>query len=163
MVMKSIFRRTLSVYFLMCCLSFISVVASAQTVNPAYQTITFFADRVLSNQTSDGAIVMGDPTVKPYEVSPYFSNLAAYGLMRAYEVTNNPVYLTAAQQWTEWYIMHLNANGTIYNYTGTPGNWISTNSYDSTDAYASTFLEVAQKVLLYSSAKSSVAQLITAS
>src|SRR5208283_2545360 len=79
------------------------------------------------------------------------------------EVTNNPVYLTAAQQWTEWYIMHLNANGTIYNYTGTPGNWISTNSYDSTDAYASTFLEVAQKVLLYSSAKSSVAQLITAS
>jgi len=73
-------------------------------------------------------------------------------LMRAYEITNNPQYLNAAQSWAVWYLQHQNNDGTIYDFTGTAGHWAPT--YD----YASTFLEVAHKVLLYTPADHPVAQ-----
>jgi hypothetical protein len=44
---------------------------------------------------------------------PYFSNLAAHGLMRAHEITYNPRYLKAVQAWTIWYAGYQNADGTI--------------------------------------------------
>ena len=126
--------------------------------NSAHDALVRFADRILANQLTDGAIVMGDPTFPPFEVVPYFSNLAAHGLMRAYEITNDPRYLNSAQSWTAWYLRHQNMDGTIYDFTGTVGHWTPTNDYDSTDSYASTFLEVAQKVLLYTPADHPVAQ-----
>jgi hypothetical protein len=101
---------------------------------------------------------MGDSSFPPFQVVPYFGNLAGDGLMRAYEITNDPQYLNAAQSWTFWYLQHQNADGTIYDFTGTVGHWTPTYDYDSTDSYASTFLEMAHKILLYTPADHPVAQ-----
>jgi len=130
-------------------------------VDSAQDALVRFADQILSNQLSDGAIVMGDPTTPPFEVIPYFSNLAAIGLMKAYDITFDPRYLNAAQSWATWYIGHQNADGTIYDYTGTVGTWSPDYDYDSTDSYASTFLEVTQKILLHTPADQPLAQMLT--
>jgi hypothetical protein len=143
-----------------CCMILLSF-PGISAADPAYNALTRFADRIIANQLPDGAIVMGDPTFPPFQVIPYFSNLAAYGLMRAYEITYDPRYLSAAQAWTIWYIGHQNPDGTVYDYDGVVGNWTPTYDYDSTDSYASTFLEVAEKVLLYTSADHPVSKLLT--
>jgi len=141
-------------------LSLFSFSTSAFAADSAQDALVRFADRILSNQLPDGAIVMGDPTFPPFQVMPYFSNLAAFGLMRAYDITYDPRYLNAAQAWAVWYIGHQNPDGTVYDYFGQVGQWTPTYDYDSTDSYASTFLEVTQKILLYTPADQPVAQML---
>jgi hypothetical protein len=145
---------------LTCILLLFSTIASA-AADPARDALVRFADRILANQMPDGAIIMGDPAYPPFQVVPYFSNLAAHGLMRAYEITYNPRYLNAVQAWTIWYVGHQNADGTIYDFNGTVENWTPTYDYDSTDSYPSTLLEVAQKVLLFTPADHPVTQMLT--
>ena len=159
--MKNILKRSAIVSGLMACCIILSVNPAASASDPAHDALVRFADRILANQLTDGAIVMGDPSFPPFQVVPYFSNLAAHGLMRAYEITYDPRYLNAAQAWSVWYLQHRNTDGTIYDFTGTVGHWTPTYDYDSTDSYASTFLEVAQKVLLYTPAGHPVAQALT--
>jgi hypothetical protein len=127
---------------LVVCGIFLSMSPAPSASDPAHDALVRFADRILANQQTDGAIVMGDPSFPPFQVVPYFGNLAGDGLMRAYEITNDPQYLNAAQSWTFWYLQHQNADGTIYDFTGTVGHWTPTYDYDSTDSYASTFLEM---------------------
>jgi len=102
-------------------LSLFSFSTSAFAADSAQDALVRFADRILSNQLPDGAIVMGDPTFPPFQVMPYFSNLAAFGLMRAYDITYDPRYLNAAQAWAVWYIGHQNPDGTVYDYFGQVG------------------------------------------
>jgi hypothetical protein len=77
-------------------------------------------------------------------IRPYLGNLAAMGLLK------DPTRYGAVQAWMQWYIAHLNygdkwgLNGTIYDYNvSTTGVETSTNSADSTDSYAATFLSLA--------------------
>jgi len=98
------------------------------------------AKAIRAQQRSDGAIVMGDRA--PYRLSPYVANYAALGLLDAYQITHDPSSLRAVKRWQEWYLAHLNVDGTIYDYSGDVGAWQPTNDYDSTDAYAATFMRL---------------------
>jgi hypothetical protein len=78
-------------------------------------------------------------------IRPYLGNLAALGMVR------DPNRYAAVQAWMQWYIAHLNygdkwgLSGTIYDYNVslTTGAETSTNTADSTDSYAATFLSLA--------------------
>jgi hypothetical protein len=151
-------KYTITICLAVCCFLIFGSSTLAAT-DPTHAALVRFAERIVANQMSDGAIIMGDPSFPPpFEVVPYFSNLAAYGLMRAYEITSNPKYLASAQAWAGWYLAHQNIDGTIYDFYGTAGHWNPTYDYDSTDSYASTFLEVAQKILLYTSSTATISQ-----
>lgn len=100
------------------------------------------ADEILRHQTPDGALAMSHATAATNAVVPYFANGAAIGLADAYRVTRDARYLNAAQRWAGWYEAHMNADGTVYDYNGSPQAWVSTGKYDSTDSYASTYMEL---------------------
>ena len=112
--------------------------AAAPRVHP----IARFADEIVRRQASDGAIVQNRVTAEGNHVVPYFSNMAALGLLSAYCSLKDVRYLQSAKRWTDWYAGHMNADGTVYDYNGKPGAWKPTGDYDSTDSYASTYLEV---------------------
>lgn len=71
---------------------------------------------------------------------PYFSNMAASGLASATLATGNPAYANAAWSWLNWYAAHMDASGFVTDYELRSGTWVSTGGFDSTDAYAATFL-----------------------
>lgn len=98
------------------------------------------ADRILEHQTEEGAILMNPKGERENFVIPYFSNFAALGLCRAYSVTKDEKYLKSARAWLDWYAKHLNPDGTIYDYKGPPLCLVPTGDYDSSDAYAGTFI-----------------------
>jgi len=100
------------------------------------------ADTILSHQSSDGVIAQDRATGRPSELIPYYANFAADGLAEAYRVTHEPAFLRGAKQWVAWFAAHQNPDGTIFDYTGKPGEWKSKGTYDSTDSYAATFLEL---------------------
>ncbi len=100
------------------------------------------ADQILRHQTADGAITQGLPSDAASRIVPYFGNFAALGLVAAYAQTHHRPYLNAARNWIAWYEAHQNANGTIFDYTGTSGAWKPTGDFDSTDSYAATYLEL---------------------
>lgn len=104
------------------------------------------ADSILALQETDGAITMGHTGEQPVRVIPYFSNLAAIGLVDVYSQTRDMRYLEAARRWAVWYESHMNADGTVNDFTGKPGAWKSTGDYDSTDSYAGTYLELLQAI-----------------
>jgi hypothetical protein len=92
-----------------------------------------------STQLPDGAI--RDSST---HISPYFANRAAIGMVLAGGHT------AAVQSWMSWYLAHLNltdmwgTSGTIYDYSvNAQGTESSLNQADSTDAYAATFLSLA--------------------
>lgn len=101
------------------------------------RTIT---DRILALQTPDGAFSLGKRVV------PYFGNFGALGLVTVAQNETDVAYkrrlLDTARRWTHWYDAHRNPDGTIFDYEGTSGAWKSTGKYDSTDSYASTYLEL---------------------
>ena len=103
------------------------------------------ADEIIKRQTSDGAIVMNGIRATN-EVSPYFGNLAAIGLVRAAQATGNGRYLLAAERWAGWYAKSMNPNGTVCDYIGAPAAWRSTGNFESTDSYAATFLELLEAI-----------------
>lgn len=114
---------------------------AAATKSAARAALIRAADFLVSRCAADGALRMG-PTADGEKVVPYFANLAALGLVDAYRVTRNATYLNAAKNWVAWHDAHRNADGTIFDYTGTSGAWRSTGAADSTDSYASTYLEL---------------------
>lgn len=105
------------------------------------QGLVALADRILRKQLADGAIVQGLLPAASSHVIPYCADMAAHGLAEAYRVTRDRRYRDGGRRWIAWYEAHQNANGTIYDYDGAPGAWKGTGDYDSTDSYASTFLE----------------------
>ena len=115
--------------------------AFSAAAGPFNLPITRCADEILRRQTSDGAIVMGGIQTTN-NVSPYFADLAAIGLVMAARETGNRRYLSAAEHWFDWYAARMNPNGTVFDYTGSPAAWRSTGDFDSTDSYAATALEL---------------------
>jgi len=101
-------------------------------------------DSIVLCQLSSGAIAEASP---PVFIRPYFSNLAAMGVVAAKQ------HLDAVENWMCWYVEHLNATdvwninngGTIYDYN-VDGQGIETPTHDadSTDSYAATFLSLAR-------------------
>lgn len=71
---------------------------------------------------------------------PYFSNYAVIGLSKAYTYTKEEKYLKAVDAWLTWYAKHINPDGTVYDYKGRSSKLITTGDYDSSDAYAGTFI-----------------------
>lgn len=109
---------------------------------PRTAAVARFADEIVRRQASDGAIVMGRLAANDNKVVPYFANLAAIGLVTASRDTGDHRYLAAAKRWAAWYSAHMNADGTVYDYSGRPGAWTSKGDFDSTDSYAGTYLEL---------------------
>ena len=88
----------------------------------------------------DGAILY-----TPTEIQPYYANITATGM------TKDPARMPQVTAWMKWYINHLNwpdkwgLYGTMYDYTVTNGAEAATQSADSTDSYAATFLSLVWK------------------
>ncbi|MBC7327353.1 hypothetical protein H5T87_04470 [bacterium] len=97
-------------------------------------------EQILRFQTKDGAILMKPCEENENYLIPYFSNFASIGLSIAYKATKEEKYLKSAKAWLEWYVKHLNPDGTIYDYKGSPSELNPTMDYDSSDAYAGTFI-----------------------
>ena len=118
--------------------------------NPYLTALRRAANRIVSYQQTDGAITMGGGT----QVNPYFSSHAAIGLAHAYKVTKDKRYSLAIRNWLSWYTKHINEDGTIDNFDNASGQWQpylnpKTSSYfDSTDAYAATFMEALSEAIL---------------
>lgn len=74
-------------------------------------------------------------------INPYFSNLAAWALL------TDPANLPVVQRHMDWYIAHLNADGTIDDYERKSGQLRSTGTYDSADSYAATFFTIVARYL----------------
>jgi hypothetical protein len=111
--MKGVLKVSVIMPVLLICIFLLFSNIASTAADPAWDALVRFADRILTNQMPDGAIIMGDSAYPPPQVVPYFSNLAAHGLMRAHEITYNPRYLKAVQAWTIWYAGYQNADGTI--------------------------------------------------
>lgn len=94
------------------------------------------------HQLKDGAIAYSNTNIEPY-----FANIAATGWLKI------PSQLANVRAWIAWYVAHLNAadiwnlGGTIYDYTYTAsGAETSTQSADSVDSYAATFLTLVREL-----------------
>lgn len=103
-------------------------------------------DFILSKQLDDGAI-LGVTRSGYIDINPYFSNIAALGLLAADTTASR----AGALDWMEWYLDHLNAAATNvpansvfdYRYYPATDTQVSTGDFDSVDSYASTTLNVA--------------------
>lgn len=90
------------------------------------------------NQRPSGAIVLH--AIDKSRIVPYFANHAAWGLV-PYKKYNKEI-----RAYLDWYFARLNRPdrfgriGTVYDYEIRNGQEVSTNDYDSADAYAGTFL-----------------------
>lgn len=75
-------------------------------------------------------------------IVPYFANYAALGLVSAYRLELiDGSGLERVRRWLEWYARHMDPEtGVITDYTGRHPVYASTRDYDSSDAYAGTFL-----------------------
>jgi len=104
------------------------------------ELIKKIGDKILEYQASDGAIFLYHLKRNDNIVIPYFSNYASIGLSLAYCRTRERKFLEGAKAWLNWYASHLNPDGTIYDYEGIPSELKPTGDYDSSDAYAGTFI-----------------------
>jgi hypothetical protein len=95
---------------------------------------------IRSAQLADGAIE-AEPGAG--EISPYGANYAALGLARAASELRDRADADAAWRWLAWYQAHQDAAGFVTDYRVVAGTETSTQTYDSTDAYAATFLSAA--------------------
>ena len=150
--LEAIFRKMTTFFLLMlCAILNVNTLAGAGTSSNSTDIQTV-ADWIISlqyinpNLPNYGAIKIhhepGDLNGNLYfNVVPYYSNLGVLGLLLA------PVKskLEVAERWINWYLRHLNANGTMYDYwylqDGTRETTCRYN--DSEDSYAATFLGVA--------------------
>ncbi|HET9092486.1 MAG TPA: hypothetical protein VFN50_08750, partial [Acidimicrobiales bacterium] len=111
--------------------------ASSQT-----STIAEQATWILSAQAGNGAIAVWPDRPTLRLVWPYLSNFAAMGLARATQVTGDPVYAEHSWDYLRWYqSVEQPGTGYVTDYSSQNGvDWTSTGHYDSTDAYAGTYL-----------------------
>ncbi|MFD0616092.1 S-layer homology domain-containing protein [Paenibacillus sp. GCM10027629] len=123
------------------------------------------AEWIASLQFDNGAIPTYSKAIDSYngkyKVIPYFSHIALLGLLE------KPEYANVVKKYMDWYFAHLNEgkgqdapDGSVYDYivevdrqTETP-----TLDFDSTDSYASTFLNVLRKYAEVSGDKAYVAE-----
>jgi hypothetical protein len=99
------------------------------------------ASWIRAAQLPDGAIEVAPGAS---EISPYGANYAALGLARVASELHDHVYADAAWRWLTWYQAHQDGAGFVTDYRVTGGTETSTQTYDSTDAYAGTFLTAAE-------------------
>jgi hypothetical protein len=90
-------------------------------------------------QSADGALAMGPADRGSRRLVPYFSNLGAFGVVVTGGIKSERERI---RRWVLWYDAHRNPDGTVYDYEGGSGAWKATGKYDSTDSYASTYLEL---------------------
>lgn len=98
------------------------------------------ADAILTRQAVDGALFVGEVTLPDNRLVPYFGNQGAIGLCLAFRESRDARYLNAAKRWLDWYAGHMNADGTVYDFTLRGGALTSDGMFDSTDSYAATFI-----------------------
>ncbi|EIP97451.1 hypothetical protein OpiT1DRAFT_01891 [Opitutaceae bacterium TAV1] len=91
-------------------------------------------------QVPDGLIRLQNEGDKLWAV-PYFSNIAVMGVLAAWEVRPVKEDLVLVEKWLRWYAAHQNPDGTVNDYKGTLSQYASTGDFDSTDSYASTYLQ----------------------
>lgn len=91
-------------------------------------------------QLPDGAI---EPDPGDGQIAPYSGNYAALGLARAAIELHERADAGAAWRWLLWYQAHQDATGFVTDYEVSGGTETSTQTFDSTDAYAGTFLAAA--------------------
>jgi hypothetical protein len=91
-------------------------------------------------QLPDGAIEVSPGTDT---IAPYGANYAALGLARAASMLHDQADADAAWRWLAWYQAHQDAAGFVTDYIAHGNTETSTQAYDSTDAYAATFLNAA--------------------
>ncbi len=108
------------------------------------------AQSILYRQLPDGAYSMFLPsngmsfqTGDNVWINPSFDLLAATALLYAYDIEGQQKYIDSVLSYLQWHAAHLNTDGTIYDYDQTYPDYVSKNDYDSTDAYAAQFIEVA--------------------
>ncbi len=134
---------TVSAAVMVGCLAVLQATSAAPGKGGDYAgSIRRAADQILLHQGADGSLCMVPAAGAANSVISYFANFAGMGLADAYRVTRDRRCLDAAKRWANWYESHLNADDTIYDYGGRPGEWKSTGKYDSTDSYASTYMEL---------------------
>lgn len=118
--------------------------ASASTSAPtgASTTVVDEANWILGAQLPDGAIAVWPDRPVLRLIWPYLANEAASGLARATEVTGDPTYAAHAWSYLAWYAQAEDpATGFVTDYTIQNGTTpVSNGHYDSTDAYAGTYL-----------------------
>ena len=129
----------------MAALAVVSLAAASRAGDPVRPADAATASAVAAEalwirgaQLPDGAI---EPFPRDPEISPYGANYAALGLALAASDGHDPADADAAWRWLAWYQAHQDAAGFVTDYDVTAdGTEISTRTYDSTDAYAGTFL-----------------------
>jgi len=120
--------------------------AKTTTVSSAdLATIVAEANWIVSAQIPDGAIGVWPDTPTVRLVWPYLANMAATGLARATEVTGDQSYAQHAWAYLQWYSsVEQPGTGYVTDYKVDNGTTpVSTGTFDSTDAYAGTFLSAA--------------------
>ena len=122
-----------------------------------YQSIVDTENAWLASmQLPNGALPMTYAKNGTLKLCPYFSDFAALSMLNQADL-----YADNVKKYMDWHFAHLNTaetdyngvDGTIYDYNAimSNGNVVreeyigGTPSYDSTDSYAATFLEVVQK------------------
>ena len=118
------------------------LIDSARAGAADLSAVTSQADWILSAQASNGAIAAWPDRPTLRLVWPYLSNFAAIGLAQATQVTGNTVYAEHSWEYLRWYqSVEQPGTGYVTNYSSQNGvDWTSTGRYDSTDAYAGTYL-----------------------
>ena len=109
--------------------------SSAAAAAPAW--VRSDASWIRQAQLPDGAI---EPVPGDNQILPYQANYAALGLARAAAELGDQADSNAAWRWLTWYQAHQDASGFVTDYTVSGADEVSTHTYDSTDAYAGTFL-----------------------
>ena len=106
----------------------------------AVDAIRAEASWIRDAQRPDGAI---EPEPDVGEILPYMGNYAVLGLARAASEFHDQADRDAAWRWLSWYQAHQDKAGFVTDYDVADGIETSTGTYDSTDAYAGTFLAAA--------------------
>lgn len=121
--------------------------------------ITAEANWIESAQMPSGPIAVWPDRPELLRVEPYQANYAAIGLARASQLTGNMSYANAAWSYLQWYSSAEQAGtGYVTDYTISDGTQLtSTGGYDSTDAYAGTFLTAVWDTYVATRSESSLA------
>ena len=91
------------------------------------------------------------------------SNYGAIGLAEATVVTDNAIYANDAWDWLSWYAAHMNSTtGYVTDCDYRNSMETSTGSFDSTDAYAGTFLSAAWNTYSAQPSRTKLAKLMPA-
>ena len=121
--------------------------SAAAGAAPLNGTIPHAEDAVEDADWMIGAVIPDGPMAGALalypdrlHIRPYQANVGCLGLARATQVSGKAAYLDAAWRHLEWYGSHQDPAGYVTDYDLKDGHWASTGHYDSTDAYAGTFL-----------------------